>query len=307
MADQYTKYSEISVIVPLYNKAPYVSRAIRSVLVQDSSFAEIIVVDDGSTDGTAGLVKARFPGTVLLRGDGNLWWTGATNLGLQYALEHAGARDFILLLNNDITLQPDFQEVITRSAMHHPGALIGSVALSDEDKTTIADGGIRINWRTAKYTALAAGEDYQTVVRRGIAVEPVDVLTGRGTLVPVQVFRRVGLYDQKHLPHYGADYEFSIRARRAGFHLLVDYRCVVFVNLKSTGMRNERGAIQWSDLGRSYFSRRSPYSLRYRWNFARLACPSPLLPTFFVFDTARVLLGPLRNQFGRVVADGIND
>lgn len=292
------RVKQVYVVIPAHNRAEQTLKCLGALSQQTYPAVTRIVIDDGSTDRTAELVKAKFPDTLLLRGDGSLWWTGATNLGLQFALERAGTHDFVLLLNNDITLLPDFLEVILESAMRHPGTLIGSVALSDEDKSTIADGGIRINWRTAKYTPLAVGENYQTVLKRGIGVEAVDALTGRGTLVPIEVFRRVGLYDQKHLPHYGADYEFSIRARMAGFDLLVDYRCIVLVNVKSTGMRNERGAIRWSDLGKSYFSRRSPYSIRYRWNFARLACPRPLLPTFFVLDTARVLLGPIRNQFG---------
>jgi hypothetical protein len=83
-----------------------------------------------------------------------------------------------------------------------------------------------------------------------------------------QVFHKVGLYDRKRLLHNGVHYVLCIGAHRAGFGLLVDYRCVVFVNVKSTGVRNEGGAIRWSDLGKSYFSRRSPNSIRYRWNFA---------------------------------------
>jgi GT2 family glycosyltransferase len=287
----------VYVVIPARNRAERTVRCLEALSRQTYPAVTQIIVDDGSTDGTEERVKGKFPDTVLLRGEGDLWWTGATNLGIQYAFEHAGARDFILLLNNDITLRPDFLQIIIESAMHHPRALIGSVALSDEDESTIADGGIKINWRTAKYTALASGEDYQTTLERGVRVEAVDVLTGRGTLAPVEVFRRVGLFDQKRLPHYGADYEFSIRAKRAGFGLLVDYGCVVFVDVKSTGMRNDRGVMRWSDLMKSYFSKRSPYSLRYRWNFARLACPWPLLPTFLVLDTARVFLGPLRNQF----------
>ncbi len=289
---------KVFVVIPVHNRVDATLDCLASLSEQTYAGRVAIVVDDGSTDGTAQLVEGKFPDTILSRGDGSLWWTGATNRGLQFALEHAGNHDFILLLNNDITLQPDFLEVIIQSATGHPGTLIGSVALSDGDKSTIVDGGVRINWATAKYTLLADGEDYQTVMKRGTTARPVDVLTGRGTLVPVEVFRKVGLLDHRSLPHYGADYEFSIRAKRAGFDLLVDYRCVVFVNVKSSGMRNEGGAIRWSDLGKSYFSRRSPYSIRYRWNFARLACPRPLLPTFFALDTARILIGSLRNQFG---------
>jgi GT2 family glycosyltransferase len=288
---------EVYVVIPVRNRAQQTLGCLRALSQQTYHSSRIIVVDDGSSDATADRVRTGFPSTVVLLGDGNLWWTGATNLGLRFALEHAGKQAFILLLNNDITLEPDFLEVIVQFAIQHPRTLVGSVALSDDDKSTIVDGGVKINWRSAKYTALLAGENYQALLKQGLEAEAVDVLTGRGTLVPIEVFRKIGLYDQRRLPHYGADYEFSIRAKRAGFHLLVDYRSVALVNVKSTGIRNEEGAIRWGDLGKGYFSRRSPYSFRYRWNFARLVCPKPLLPTFLVLDTARVLLGPIRNQF----------
>jgi len=58
---------------------------------------------------------------------------GATNFGVQYALDQTGAHNFVLLLNDDITLGPDFLEIILQLFMHHSGALIGSVGLSDED------------------------------------------------------------------------------------------------------------------------------------------------------------------------------
>ena len=63
----------------------------------------------------------------------------------------------------------------------------------------------------------------------------MSVLSGRGTLIPVEAFRRVGLYDQERLPHYGADWEFSRRAQRAGFELLLDYRARVFSREGATG------------------------------------------------------------------------
>lgn len=77
-------HPEISVVIPLFNKAPYVSRTLASALAQISPASEIIVVDDGSTDGGGDLVAETFPDVRLVhqtnKGEG-----GARNTGVAEA------------------------------------------------------------------------------------------------------------------------------------------------------------------------------------------------------------------------------
>jgi GT2 family glycosyltransferase len=286
----------VHIIISVHDRKQATLKCLASLSVQTYAERTIIVVDDGSIDGTAESVRKEYPSTVLLRGDGNLWWTGATNLGIQHALRHAEGRDYVLTLNNDTVVRPNYLQCMLEAAVSHPKNLIGSITLSKEDESTIANGGVRINWLTAKYTCLAKGARYEEIHSLYPSLLPVDVLPGRGTLIPIEVFHRIGLYDGKNFPHYGADYEFSRRAKRNGYELLVNYEAVVISDITSTGMNNEVLAMSWAELRRSFFSIRSPYNLRYRWKFARLACPKPFLPSFFVFDAWRVFLGALRNQ-----------
>ena len=74
----------VSVIVPLYNGARFVGEALRSVLSQEYSPLEILVVDDGSTDGGAELVAQEFPGVRRLR-LGHAGLSAARNAGLEQA------------------------------------------------------------------------------------------------------------------------------------------------------------------------------------------------------------------------------
>lgn len=284
----------IYIVVPVHNRKELTVRCLDSLRQQCLKDFEAIVIDDGSTDGTSEIIKTHYPEVVLLHGDGNLWWTGATNLGVMYALERASEGDFVLTFNNDTVVEPEYLKTLFLSASRFPRSFIGSVAIADFDRSTVVDGGVRINWSNAKHTRLAAGKNLSEL--ETLSCAEVDVLPGRGTLVPVRAFHEIGLYDFDRLPHYGADYEFSARAQRAGFTLLVDYRAFVYSSVSTTGISNQRGRIPYGQLVKSFFSKRSPNCLKYRWNFARLTHPLFQAFVFFLLDLARVIGGTLRNQ-----------
>ena len=290
--------NRIYIIIPIHNRKHFTRECLLSLRKQTFKNFKVIVVDDGSTDGTGEMIEEEFPDVILLKGDGNLWWTGATNMGVEYALAQADQDDYILTLNNDTVVRRDYIQMLLNSASKYPGSLIGSISVSDEDESVVVDAGVRINWLTAKYTNLADGRSYNDILREGSLIQKVDVLTGRGTLIPIEAFREVGLYDFKNLPHYGADYEFSRRANMNGYKLLIHYEAVVVSNVKMTGLNNRVNKLGWSDLIRSFFSIKSANNLMNRWKFARLCCAGWKFPVFYVCDMGRVIIGSLLYQTG---------
>ena len=84
--------TRLYVVLPVHDRRELTLRALRSLArcSRDGLEPRVIVVDDGSRDGTAEAVRAAFPGVELLRGDGSLFYAGGTNLGLRAALA-AGA------------------------------------------------------------------------------------------------------------------------------------------------------------------------------------------------------------------------
>lgn len=284
-------------VIPVRNRWALTQACLRSLIAHTYSKFVTVVVDDGSSDETSHQIHREFLDVVVLPGDGELWWTGATALGIDWVLERCDDDDFILTLNNDTTVDPDYVETLLRvSSMFDYRALVGSVAVDSRDRDTIVDGGPHISWITAKGGSYHAGESLAAVRSAGTTATRPDLLPGRGTLIPVRCIKEIGNFDARRLPHYGADYEFSVRARRSGYELVMSYEAPVYSEVEATGVSTKRGRLAWGEFWRMFASRRSPACLLYRWRFGVLSAPRHVVPVFLVMDTLRVVAGGLRDQ-----------
>lgn len=284
-------------IIPVRDRWALTRDCLRALRGQTFPGVRIVVVDDGSADGTPAHIAREFPEAGVLSGDGTLWWTGATALGVDWVLDQCDDDDLVLTLNNDTTVDADYISTLVGVVQEHGGrALVGSVAVDSRDRDTIVDGGPHINWVSAKGGSYHAGESLAAVRAEGIRVTSPDLLPGRGTLIPVRCLREVGNFDAVRLPHYAADYEFSARAQRAGYELAMSYEAPVYSEVEATGVSTKRGRLRWREFLRMFASRRSPACLLYRWRFGARSAPRHLVPVFLIMDTARVIVGGLRDQ-----------
>ena len=108
---------QVSVVIPLYNKAPYIDRALRSVLAQTFQDFEVIIVDDGSTDGGAEIVKSTTDKRIKLIQQKNRGVSAARNRGIQESKSK-----LIAFLDADDEWKSRFLEVILRLRKKFPKA-----------------------------------------------------------------------------------------------------------------------------------------------------------------------------------------
>lgn len=247
----------VHVLMPVFNRLPLTQSMLACLRSQclDEPLS-IIVINDGSTDGTDEYLRGQANVTVLY-GDGSLWWGGAIDLGLRHVFNQASVEDWVLFVNNDTSIEPGFVQALLDAARSHAPAAVGSVIRDIEPPHRLLSLGPRIDpWRFRVRDAIC---DTDTIFEGGVL--SVDALSGRGAMYPVAALLQAGGMRARWLPHYLADYEVALRVRYAGWTLLVNTAAVVF-------SKNEYGnAYCPAGLWARLFSVRSPSFLPARLGF----------------------------------------
>ena len=282
----------VYVLIPAHNNKKEVLELLVCLGRQTYKDVSVVLVDDGSTDGTEAAVRGSFPHTLILKGSGDLWWTGANVMGVDHILQTAGEGDFILLLNNDLLVEDDYIESLVNASRLFGGALTGSV-LVDHDNHDFVESGVRLSIELG----LAVNRDREMILNTEYDPD-VDALPGRGTLVPVEVFKKIGTFNYRKLPHYGADYEFTVRAKRAGYRLIVAHRAKVYAKLNITGLETpDKRYITLTECLTLLFSRRSKTNIYYYLNYVWL-CSEKKYRLANTLNSAR---GIISGTFGKTI------
>ncbi len=244
-------------LIPVHNRLAETSEVLRCLDAQEFRDLRIVVVDDGSTDGTSDYIRQQFKEVELLSGDGSLWWGGSMAKGLATILPRAKTDDFVLFLNNDIRFDTDFVGTLVTVSRQHGRAVVGSILMDAHNPGRILSVGPRIRYGLASIEEMYQREWGGVKGFRADAptlpdVIEVDALSGRGTLFPVEVLWKIGTVRRRWLPHYAGDYEISARAKAAGYKTLVATRAMVWTAAEVSGINPHSAS-----LFDRFFSRRS--------------------------------------------------
>ena len=206
----------IAAIVVNWNGGDANRRCIRSLLEQTEPPAQIVFVDNGSTDGSREAVLAEFPELIAICNALNLGYAGANNQGIRLALERGA--DAVLVVNNDVELDPGALALLASALERSPeiGCVGPRVVLRERPDTLWAVGGA-LTWRENLTTLIGNGEPDGEAWR---TTRAVDYVPGCCLLARRELLEAIGGFDEEYFA-YTEDVDFGLSARRAGFGALV--------------------------------------------------------------------------------------
>jgi GT2 family glycosyltransferase len=201
-----------------------------------SPTCKVIIVDNGSVDGSGEKLQREFSRHHFIFNPGNLGFAGGNNRGIQYALDHGA--NYVLLLNNDTVARNDFIGPLLMAAEsdEEVGIVGGKINYYDTPDRVWFGGGRMSLWRAGGYH-LGLDQIDDPLVFRGTV--NASFVTGCLMLIKREVLERVGLFDEDYFA-YLEDLDFCYRVMRGGWRLKVN-RDVRILHKVGGSQRRTRG------------------------------------------------------------------
>lgn len=176
----------------------------------------ILVVDNGSTDGSPAVIRERFPNVEVIETGKNLGYAEGNNVGVRYALQNGA--DYVFIVNNDTKFHPEILARLVETAEVNPrsGAVGPKIYYHSSPQRIWFAGGV-INWQQGFTCNLGADQEDRGQFEE---VQPVDFLAGCALLIKRETWERVGPFDPRFFM-YWEEVDWCVRARRAHYELLL--------------------------------------------------------------------------------------
>ncbi|MDD5317640.1 MAG: glycosyltransferase family 2 protein [Candidatus ainarchaeum sp.] len=179
-----------------------------SALAKHGKGVEVIVVDNGSSDGSRQMVEDLFPGVVLEKNRENMGFAKASNQGIRRA-----SGEFVVLMNNDVEVGPGWQAGLLDAARQGKAGIAGGKLLFPDGR--IQHAGCMVRPWGIERIGYGERDDGRFDARR-----EVDYVTGALMLVKREVIEKIGLLDEEFSPAYYEETDYCWRARKAGFRVV---------------------------------------------------------------------------------------
>jgi GT2 family glycosyltransferase len=171
-----------------------------------------VLVDDGSTDGTAAAVDERFPDVEIVNGSGNLFWAGGMRHGWEQAVSNKEF-DYLFVYNDDVRLEQSALSHLLDAAANQikPHVIVGSFLSMDGSTTTYGGRRRSSRWHPLKFAGIIEPDG---------TLQEADTLNMNGALISRSALSEVGFLSE-YFVHGAADFEYGLKLRKAGGKVIV--------------------------------------------------------------------------------------
>lgn len=216
--------NEIIIFLPVHNRKNITGRFIDCLLKQTYKNYHLVLIDDGSKDGTSEMVQNKMKSVTIIKGKGKWWWAGSLQEGYKWLKKRKiSDNDIVVIMNDDTIFDNNFLGLGEEILIRHGKTLLGAQAYSLQNNCLI-DSGVYFDEKRFRFTQAGNPEE-------------INCLSTRGLFLYAKDFLRLGGFHPYILPHYGSDYEFTIRAHKMGMKLITDPLLKLYSDEVATGER----------------------------------------------------------------------
>jgi GT2 family glycosyltransferase len=260
--------SSVAIIVLNWNQFDDTAECLQSLRALRAPNCRVIVVDNGSVDGSPERIEAEFTDIILLRNDRNLGFAEGNNVGIRYAM--AGGATHLFLLNNDTVVARDVVDELLWGC--NQDALIGAVGAvnySYYDRQKVISGGGKMNWWTSTHRLVLPSHEH----RGARLLLDTDCVGGSAMFITRTALDRVGLLDREYFNFY-EETDWCLRAKAAGLRVAL---------VASAKVWHKVSAAMPSAANAYFCARNSP-------RFMRRNAPRASLPFYYAYYLSRLVL-----------------
>lgn len=278
---------KVTVVIPNYNGLKFLEACLGSMERQTMKDMEVLVIDNGSTDGSVEYIKNNFPWAELVELGSNTGFCHAVNVGIQRA-----SAEYVLLLNNDTEAEPEFAEELYKAISVSDRIFsVSSRMLNFRERAVMDDAGDYysiIGWQFQRGVGRSR-ELYNTRKR-------IFSACAGAAIYRKSVFRQIGYFDESHFA-YLEDMDIGYRAQIYGYvNVFCPKAAVYHVGSGSSGSK-------YNDFKVSLSSRNSVYLIYKNMPLLQLIINLPALFAGYVVKW----LFFVKKGFGRVYFKGVCD
>jgi len=235
------------IIIPVHNRKNITLKCLETLKANgDLQRYNILIIDDGSTDGTDQAIRAQYPFAKILYGDGNLWWGGGIRKGMEYA--YTKGAEYFIWLNDDCYPSQGAIDGLIQYCQSHAKAIVGAQCV-DPDTLKPSYGGIHL----CHYKIQSINAEFGTVIE-------CDALNGNLVCLPRSVINTIGYPDSINFPHHYNDFVYTQKARKKGYSLFILHQVKVYCINDSLGTSwLELSPISLVNIWKSLYNNKSYY------------------------------------------------
>jgi GT2 family glycosyltransferase len=210
-----------------------------SLKLLDYKNFQTVVIDNGSSNAEADKIKLKYPGIKLIKNSTNLGFTGACNQGIDLAMKHKA--DYVLLLNNDTIITPEFLTKTVKFYESTADAGMVSPIVVYNDRKTVWFAGAKIQLGIVRHTKNIKLSD----IKRQTEPIKTEFVPGAALLVSAKLIKLIGKLDDKYFAYY-EDVDWCYRAKAAGYNSYVVPQALIYHKKSAStgdGDRSKRGKV----------------------------------------------------------------